>query len=58
MMTGWPEDAQRYFNWDSWTRDLRHDYTVEDAPGDGVYVFRNLCPQKKNPSTRGLGFIF
>lgn len=42
MMAGWSADAQRYFNWDSWTRDLRHDYTVEDAPDGGVYVFRNL----------------
>lgn len=45
MMTGWPEEAARYFDWASWTRDLAFDFTVVDAPageGYGVYVFRNL----------------
>ncbi|WP_342372117.1 antirestriction protein ArdA [Propioniciclava soli] len=45
MMTDWPEEAVRYFDWASWTRDLAFDHTVVDAPaveGYGVYVFRNL----------------
>ena len=38
-----PEQLQAYFDWESWTRDLRFDYSVEDAPdGGGVYVFRDL----------------
>lgn len=36
------EEIARYFNWKSWTRDLAFDFTVEDAPGSGVFVFRNL----------------
>lgn len=36
------EEVVRYFNWKSWTRDLAFDYTVEDAPGSGVFVFRSL----------------
>ncbi len=42
LTAGWPEEAQRYFNWDSWTRDQRHDYTVVDADGGEVHVFRSL----------------
>lgn len=42
LMQGWPEGAVRYFDWDQWARDLKHDHTVEDAPGGGVYVFRDL----------------
>ena len=45
MMTDWPEEAARYFDWASWTRDLAFDFTVVDAPaveGYGVYVFRDL----------------
>ena len=45
MTTGWPEEAVRYFDWASWTRDLAFDFTVVDAPageGYGVYVFRDL----------------
>ncbi|WP_231447124.1 antirestriction protein ArdA [Brevibacterium zhoupengii] len=37
-----PEEVARYFNWRSWTRDLAFDFTVEDAPGSSVFVFRNL----------------
>lgn len=36
------EEIARYFDWEAWTRDLAFDYTVEDAPGSGVFVFRNL----------------
>ncbi len=41
---GWPETATSYFNWDAWTRDLRHDFVVVDAPAPeyGVFVFRSL----------------
>ncbi|WIY83938.1 antirestriction protein ArdA [Propionimicrobium sp. PCR01-08-3] len=45
LQQGWPEEAVRYFNWDSWTSDLAYDYTVVDAPADqgyGVFIFRNL----------------
>ncbi|GAB3582818.1 antirestriction protein ArdA [Calidifontibacter terrae] len=44
LTEGWPEDAIRYFNWASWTSDLKHDYVVCDAgsPDCGVYIFRNL----------------
>lgn len=41
LTDGWPEEAQRYFDWDAWTRDLAFDYTVMDAPDGGVFVFRN-----------------
>lgn len=36
-----PEEVARYFNWDSWTRDLGYDYTTADSPTGGVFVFRN-----------------
>ncbi|WP_283205484.1 antirestriction protein ArdA [Glutamicibacter sp. V16R2B1] len=42
LLSGVPDDVARYFDWAAWTRDLAFDYTVEDAPGDGVFVFRNL----------------
>lgn len=42
LTDGWPDEAQRYFNWDAWTRDQRFDYTVADAPDGGVFVFRNF----------------
>ena len=32
MMTDWPEEAARYFDWAGWTRDLAFDHTVVD-PG-------------------------
>lgn len=40
LTDGGPEEAQRYFDWEAWTRDLKFDYTVADAPGGSVYVFR------------------
>ena len=36
-----PVEVVRYFNWDSWTRDLGYDYTTADSPSGGVFVFRN-----------------
>lgn len=32
----------RYFDWDSWIRDLEMDYSVERDGDGGVYVFRSL----------------
>ena len=42
LIDGWPEEAQRYFNWEAWTRDLKFDYTVADAPDGGVFIYRSL----------------
>ncbi|MDN5700618.1 MAG: antirestriction protein ArdA, partial [Kocuria sp.] len=42
LLSGVPDDVARHFDWSAWTRDLAFDYTVEDAPGGGVFVFRNL----------------
>lgn len=42
MMADWPELASQCFNWDSWTRDLRSDYTVVDAADGEVHIFRSL----------------
>lgn len=42
MFDTWPEQAQRYFDWDGWTRDLAFDYTVVAAPTGGVYVFQTV----------------
>lgn len=42
LTNDWPEEAQRYFDWDAWTRDLAFDYTVMDAPDGGVFIFRNF----------------
>ena len=42
LLSGVPEAVARYFDWAAWTRDLAFDYTVEDASGGGVFVFRNL----------------
>ncbi|KJR05984.1 antirestriction protein [Gordonia sihwensis] len=42
LLTDVPESLQRYFDWESWTRDLRFDYSVEDAPDGGVFIFRDL----------------
>ena len=36
------EAIARYFDWDSWTRDLAFDYTTHDNPEGGVFVFRVL----------------
>lgn len=41
-MDGWPEEAQRYFNWEAWTRDLKFEYTVADAPDGGFFIYRSL----------------
>lgn len=44
-MSSWDETAQRYFNYNSFVRDLKYDYTVEESgrfSGEpGVYIFRN-----------------
>ena len=37
-----PEEVARYFDWDSWTRDLAFDYETHDNPEGGVFVFRVL----------------
>lgn len=37
-----PEDLQMYIDMHRWARDLAYDYTTEDAPGGGVFVFRNM----------------
>lgn len=42
LLTDVHEEVVRYFDWESWTRDLAFDFTVEEAPGSGVFVFRNL----------------
>lgn len=43
LLTDVPESLQPYFDWASWTRDLKYDYNVESAPdGGGVFVFRDL----------------
>lgn len=42
MMTDWPAEAVQHFNWDSWTRDLAHGYTVVDADGGESFIFRSL----------------
>lgn len=36
-----PEEVQRYFDWASWTRDLRYGYSVQDCPTGGVFIFRD-----------------
>lgn len=37
-----PEEISRYFDWDSWIRDLQMDYSTAPAPEYSVYVFRDL----------------
>ncbi len=32
----------RYFDWDSWIRDLEMDYSIERDGNGGVYIFRSL----------------
>ncbi len=34
--------AVRYFDWDSWIRDLAFDFSVERDGNGGVYIFRSL----------------
>ncbi|MBM7366350.1 hypothetical protein [Gordonia hydrophobica] len=43
MFEGLPEDSNlvRYFNWDSWIRDLEAGYSVVDAPDYSVYIFES-----------------
>ena len=41
-MEGWPEEAKRFFDWDAWTRDLKFDYMVADAPDGDVFIYRSL----------------
>lgn len=41
LLDGVAEEIARYFDWEAWTRDLAFDYTVEDAPGGGVFVFQS-----------------
>lgn len=41
LLKGVPDEIQRYFDWESWIRDLEYDYSVERAPdGGGVFIFR------------------
>ena len=42
LLAGVPEEIARYFDWDSWTRDLAFDYSTYDDPEGGVFVFRNM----------------
>lgn len=44
MFDGLPEDhvAVRYFDWDSWIRDLKFDYSIEPNSEGGVFIFRDL----------------
>lgn len=39
MLSDVPESIQQYFDYAAFARDLQHDYSVEGAPGGGVYVF-------------------
>ena len=41
LLSDVPEVIATYFDWESWTRDQRFDYSVVDADS-GVYVFRSL----------------
>lgn len=41
LTDGWPDTAERYFNWDAWIRDLKYDYAVIDAPEGGVFIYEN-----------------
>ena len=34
-------DLVRYFDYDSYSSDLQHDYSTYDAPGGGVFIFHN-----------------
>ena len=42
LIDDWPEEAQRYFNWEAWIHDLKFDYMVADASHGSVFVFRSL----------------
>lgn len=41
LLHGVPEEVARYFDWDSYARDLEVDYTVIDTPSYDVWVFHN-----------------
>lgn len=41
LLDGIPDEIARYFDGQSWARDLAFDYTTHDADS-GVYVFRSL----------------
>ena len=41
LLDGIPDEIARYFDWQSWTRDLAFDYTTS-AADSGVYVFRSI----------------
>lgn len=38
LMDGWPEIAQRHFDWDGYAEELEQDYLVVDSPG-GYHIF-------------------
>ena len=38
----WSEEAVRYFDWDRYECGSRHDFTIVDASGGGVFVFRDF----------------
>jgi|LSQX01.2.fsa_nt_gb antirestriction protein len=38
LMDGWPEIAQRHFDWEGYAEECGQDYLTVDAPG-GVFVF-------------------
>lgn len=44
LFGGLPDDhvAVRYFDWDSWIRDLAMDHGVEPCDTGGVFIFRSL----------------
>lgn len=41
LLKGVDETLARYFDWDSWTNDLSHDYTELDLPSGDVAIFSN-----------------
>lgn len=41
LLDGIPDEIARYFDWQSWTRDLAFDYTTCNTDS-GVYVFRSI----------------
>lgn len=40
LTDGWPAAAQRYGDYDAWSRGLAFDYTVPDVTESGVFIFR------------------
>lgn len=42
MLDGVPETASRYFDMESFARDLAYDYTVLDSPHGTVWVYQNV----------------